>query len=63
MPYCQQCGAGVDGFAMRCRSCKRDPFPPVIRIVRCPACEREQDPDWTRCPDCDVELEITEEPA
>ena len=64
MPYCAQCGAGVDGFSRRCHVCKRDPFPPSVTMARCPVCERTFDPDAHRyCPDCDgeVELEVYEE--
>jgi len=61
MPYCAQCGAGVDGFSRRCHVCKRDPFPPVREVTHCPRCEREQAPDLRQCPDCEVELEVIDE--
>ena len=62
MPYCQQCGAGVNGFAPRCSSCKQDPFPTVVQIARCPVCERtDYDLDLSRCPACGAELEVIDE--
>jgi predicted amidophosphoribosyltransferase len=63
MPFCAQCGAGVDGFSRRCHACKRDPFPPSVTMARCPVCESTFDPDLMKCPDCegDVDLEIYEE--
>jgi hypothetical protein len=62
MPYCAQCGAGVEPTARRCSYCKKDPFPEVMVTAYCPACERTyDDPDLRRCEECDSELEIREE--